>query len=282
MRRKGFFKPAPTSNYFDTIIDIDETSNEPKKESKYIYYSPKRKTPRPTDNVETKEDVSELFKNINMEVEKKVDIEKKSLEQDIEHNMKLNKQEEVKEEINEEVKEDKEVKEVKEDKENEEVKEKVEIQYTEEDLLYNLNIISELKKHDKLSYQEKLFRINEPAYTQGVMRWWYGDDRSKTLQKLNEIVDSTFKYIDNTYLSEMTAKFPTHKGKLSSEMQVLYENNSEKLQSFYLALNNAIKGLDKLKSTYNDDTSMTTGLDLLMNKIRTKKEKIDNILKIAL
>ena len=147
--------------------------------------------------------------------------------------------------------------------------------YSEEDLLFNLNIIAELKNYDKLSCYDKLFRIDDHYYSQGLMRWWYGDDRCKTLSKLNNVVDETFKYIDNTYLNELLSD-----NKITNEKNILYENNSEKLQKFYLALNNTIKGLDKLKSTYNIDTSMTTGLDLLMEKIRTRKEKINEILKI--
>lgn len=147
--------------------------------------------------------------------------------------------------------------------------------YAEEDLLFNLNIISELKKSDKLSCPEKLLRIDDPGYTQAFTRWWYGEDRSKTLEKLNQIIDATFSYIDKTYLNELDSE-----NEFGKDKKVLYENNSEKLQKFYLALNNTIRGLEKLKSTYGSDTSMTTGLDLLMGKINTRKEKINKILKI--
>lgn len=147
--------------------------------------------------------------------------------------------------------------------------------YNEEDLLFNLNIISELKKSDKLSCPERLLRIDDPGYRQSFTRWWYGEDRSKTLEKLNQIIDATFAYIDRTYLNELDCNSEYRKDK-----KMLYENNSEKLQKFYLALNNTIRGLEKLKSTYSNDTSMTTGLDLLMGKINTRKEKINKILKI--
>lgn len=149
----------------------------------------------------------------------------------------------------------------------------------EEQLLFNLNIISELKKDDKLSFCNNQFSIDDPNYMQGVTRWWYGEDRSKTLEKLNDVINETFRYIEETYTNEMDnntfGNFTNEKSK-----SVLYENNSERLQKFNLALNKTCSGLEKLKNTYNVDTSMTTGLNLLISKIETRLKKINEILKI--
>jgi len=148
--------------------------------------------------------------------------------------------------------------------------------YTEENLLFNLKIISELNASDKLSYDSKMFSINNPTYTQGIYRWWCGEDRAKTLSKLNEIVDATFNYMDKTFTNQVSLPGSSHK-----QERVLYENNSQVMQKFYLALVSSIKGLDNLKSTYSYDKSMTTGLNLLMDRIRRRTDKIDEILKIT-
>ncbi len=148
--------------------------------------------------------------------------------------------------------------------------------YTEGDLLFNLKIISELNTSDKLSCGTKLFKIDDPSYTQGFCRWWYGEDRAKTLEKLNQIIDSTFDYMDKTFTKRVRSP-----GSSDSIEHVLYETNSQIMQKFYITLMDTIKGLDKLKSTYVTDKSMTTGLTLLIDKIRRRTDKINEILKIV-
>lgn len=139
----------------------------------------------------------------------------------------------------------------------------------DDDLLFNLKIISEIQEGEKLSCLETRIKIDSNYYFQGFYRWWNGEDRTKTLEKLVKIIDDTFKVIDKTYESSSTTN-----GKL-------HENNSEKLRKFHLSMNIALNGLEKLKKTYDNDTSMTAALDLLMEKIRTKSEKINEIFKIS-
>ena len=159
---------------------------------------------------------------------------------------------------------------------SQEVIEKNKIEYTEEDLLFNLKIISELNISDKLSYDDKLFSIDNPTYTQGLSRWWYGEDRAKTLEKLNNIIDATFKYMDNTFTNKVNLI-----GSKNIDEGILYENNSQVMQKFYATLLETIKGLEKLKNTYIHDKSMTTGLNLLIERIRRRTVKIDEISRIV-
>lgn len=162
------------------------------------------------------------------------------------------------------------------DKMNKDKEQNDEQDYNEETLLFNLKIISELNPSDKLSYGKKLFSIDNPSYAQGLYRWWYGEDRSKTLEQLNKIIDATFAYMDKTFTNQV--KIP---GSSNNDEHVLYENNSQIMQKFYITLMDTIKGLDKLKSTYSSDKSMITGLNILMDRIRRRTDKIDEVLKIV-
>ena len=47
-------------------------------------------------------------------------------------------------------------------------------------------------------------------------------------------------------------------------------------------MTNCIEGLNNLKLTYNEDLSVKTIIDLLIQKIQTRISKIDNILVISL
>ncbi len=271
MKKNSIFKKTNTD---ETIIDIDAFGNpNNNNESKYIYYpSPKKTLSDINDETVNKKIVKEIIeepinvikeqpvvkkveKNISEKVEKVEKVEKKC-EQTVEmtkhkRSESLNATEIVQEES----------------KRN---------PYTEDDLLFNLKIISELNTADKLSCSSKLFKIDDPSYTQGIYRWWYGEDRAKTLERLNQIIDSTFEYMDRTFTQRVRSP-----GSCDTQERVLYETNSQIMQKFYITLIDTIKGLDKLRSTYVIDKSMTTGLGLLIEKIRRRTDKINGILNIT-
>ena len=297
MKKNTFFKNITNDS---TIIDIDDNSSMENKESKYIYYpSPQRNnsqrnnsqninvnvnkfsklpplpkvvnTPKignvpkvennsPVNKPIVKEIKSEIEKNIVEKVEKKSPVK-----------VEMTKSKNVKTETKTETKTK-----VESQEKSQEVIKKNEIEYTEEDLLFNLKIISELNISDKLSYDDKLFSIDNPTYTQGLSRWWYGEDRAKTLEKLNNIIDATFKYMDNTFTNKVNLI-----GSKNIDEGILYENNSQVMQKFYATLLETIKGLEKLKNTYIHDKSMTTGLNLLIERIRRRTVKIDEISRIV-
>jgi len=149
--------------------------------------------------------------------------------------------------------------------------------FNEEQLLFNLRIISELKKSDKLTYYDNQFIINEPGYKQGLYRWFYDQDRAKTLENINLLIDETFSHIDNTFKKELSeGRYESHRTE-----RVLYENNSQKLQKFREALLDCCKGLDKLKATYEEDRSMSSGISLIVDKVKTRTDKINKIMRIS-
>lgn len=278
MKGNNFFKKINDKD--DIIFDIDNTnSRQLPKDSKYIYYPPTKKvsisTPPPPlmDPFLHKELIKEPIKELI----------KEPIEESNEEPIKESNEEPIKE-INNESDEEKKSELNLIDMENpstiiEETGEEDDQQpknvYSEDDLLFNLKIISELNINDKLSYDAKLFRINTTSYTQGLYRWWYNEDRAKTLEKLNEIIDATFEYIDKTFTNKLQPRVIC-----SKEESVLYENNSQIMQKFYVTLVDAIKGLETLRNTYATDKSMTTGLGLLIDRIRTRTDNIKNHLVI--
>lgn len=265
--RHSIFKKKDM-NITDTnmnISDIDIFHNP--NDSKYIYYPSSKKSTTGNEEIVNKKIVKEIAEEdntVNVIKEEPIKVEKnisENVEKKCEQKVGM-----IKHKKDENI-----------DSKTEVVEEECQRDlYTEDDLLFNLKIISELNTADKLSCSSKLFRIDDPSYTQGIYRWWYGEDRAKTLEKLNQIIDSTFEYMDKTFTQRVRSP-----GSGDTQERVLYETNSQIMQKFYITLIDTIKGLDKLKSTYVIDKSMTTGLGLLIEKIRRRTDKINEILKIV-
>ena len=84
---------------------------------------------------------------------------------------------------------------------------------------------------------------------------------------------NSFLIIDNTLEKEVANDIEN-----AQKNNYFVEDNSHILQKFLLELSNSIKGLNKLKQTYNNDTTTTARIDLIIQKINIRNEKIQKLL----
>ena len=146
---------------------------------------------------------------------------------------------------------------------------------TIDEKLVNLKIISKIKKDDKLICSGDLLEIDDTQWLlKGLVRWYGKASRKQTIDKINLVINDVFVFIDTTLKDELT-----HTRETRNE-HVLKEDNSEILQKFFLHLSNAIEGLENLKSTYLGDESIVSKLDVLIDKIKVKTDKMNKILRI--
>ena len=146
---------------------------------------------------------------------------------------------------------------------------------TIDEKLVNLKIISKIKKDDKLVCSGDLLEIDDTKWLlQGLVRWYGKASRKQTVEKINLVINDVFIFIDKTLKDELTH---THEKHAES---VLREDNSEILQKFFLHLSNCIEGLENLKATYKGDESVVSKLDVLIDKIKVKSDKMNKILRI--
>ena len=68
------------------------------------------------------------------------------------------------------------------------------------------------------------------------------------------------------------------KSKISKDS--LEEDNSQIFQTFILEMKNSLVGLENLKKTYSEDILISSQLDLLINKLNTKIEKMSKMFTI--
>ena len=138
----------------------------------------------------------------------------------------------------------------------------------------SLKIISNLKEYDKLIINDnKYIDIDNPSYLQFMRRWWNGRNRLNTLTYLKDFVyKDAFIIIDNTLQNEM---------KNNHNHNFFQHSNHNILQKFLIELKNSIRGLQNLKITYNVDVSFKSQLDIIIEEIEFRIEKIKDSLKIS-
>lgn len=155
----------------------------------------------------------------------------------------------------------------------EEIKEfQIEQKFIDENIL-NLKIISKIKENDKLLTNKNLLAIDSPHIFQSINRWYNNESREITIEKLNEILEGTFK------ITKILLEDERKQNKIS---RTLEENNSQIFQNFILEMKNSLVGLGNLKKTYSNDILISSQLDLLISKLNTKIEKMSKIFTIKI
>ena len=148
---------------------------------------------------------------------------------------------------------------------------------TIDEKLVNLKIISKIKRDDILLASGDLLEIDDSQWLfKGLSRWYGKASRKQTLDKINNVINDVFAFIDSTLANELS-----HISDKKSS-NILKEDNSEILQKFLIHLNNAVEGLENLKNTYIDDESVISKLDVIIEKIQVKTDKMNKILRIKL
>ena len=138
--------------------------------------------------------------------------------------------------------------------------------------ILNLKIISKIQENDKLITNDELIKIDSPNFLQGISRWYNNNSRAITLKKLNEIIEISFKFTDVIINNEVI--------QYENNLYSLEDNNSELFQKFIVELTNSLNGLNNLKNTYSNDILIASQIDLIINKINNRLEKMTKIFKI--
>ena len=137
-------------------------------------------------------------------------------------------------------------------------------------VLVNLKIFSKIKKYDKLCFSGDSLEIDN-RYAAFVRRWLSSDDRAKSIEYINAVINRAFVIVDKTYDSERNTSDET------IDKSPFKEENSNLLQRFSIELGNTVAGLGNLKATYKDDSLTKSKIDLIIDKIKIRIEKINKL-----
>ena len=112
-----------------------------------------------------------------------------------------------------------------------------------DELKINLKIISKIQKNKKLFTKGEYLNLESEFYIpESLRRWWRGDNRNESINKLNNIINKSIRNISD-------------------------KNN---LQDF---LSGSVPGLENLKETYSECTQTKARLDVIIDKIKKLKDK---------
>ena len=149
---------------------------------------------------------------------------------------------------------------------------------TIDQLLLDLKILSQIKKNDKICTNNDQLSIDNPRIFQGFSRWFYNNSRDSTMEYIETTLHSTL-YFTNLILTNESIS-PDSSSHLPN--QKFHDNNSELLKKFYLEMLHSVEGLKNLKATYEQDITIASRIQLVIDKLEERINKIDDILKIQI
>jgi hypothetical protein len=139
-------------------------------------------------------------------------------------------------------------------------------------LLLDLKIIASVKEYDKLAINDanKQLTIDKPYMLQGVLRYLYGQGREQALDYIEHIINGIFIITD-----ELLETSPSNTAiKFADDTKSIYQNIVHHLTS-------SISGLQNLKITYMKDIPCISRIQLIIEKIQNRIQKINNLMKLS-
>ncbi len=125
-------------------------------------------------------------------------------------------------------------------------------EFTLEEILINLSLISKIENGNKLIINDKYINIDN-SYFNFVTRWLFGSSRMNTIEFIREMLNQSF--LHGIKLIQEDSE---------SSNQLLLRLNSE--------LKNSINGLNNLKQTYYTDKAIQAKIDVMIENIRDQLE----------
>ena len=142
-----------------------------------------------------------------------------------------------------------------------------------EETLLNLKIISNIKENDKLNSLGNIVKINQPYMLQGIERWYNKESRDNTINKLDLIVNNSFK---------LTEIILSREKEDNEDEKCLKENNNQIFQNLLYEMTNSLLGIENLKKTYKDDITISSKLDIIIKKMFNRIEKMNKLFSVKI
>ena len=148
-------------------------------------------------------------------------------------------------------------------------------------VLYKLSIISYIKQGEKLYCDDESNIFVDDSYIPSLTRYFNNQNRMVTTKNIKDIIDDVTYITDFVYRNEISVK-KNDKEKTERQTKSFFKESNDKiLKNFYIKMTCALDGLQNLKLTYNNDKTIKTSIDLLINRLQTRIKKIEDILTVV-
>ena len=150
------------------------------------------------------------------------------------------------------------------------------------EILYKLTIISYIKQGEKLYCDDDSNIFVDNSYIPSISRYISNQNRIVTIKNIKDIIDDVIYITDFIYRNEISVK-KNEKEKTERQVKKPFfkESNEKILKNFYVKMTCALDGLNNLKLTYIGDNTIKTSIDLLIGRIQTRINRLENILIVA-
>jgi hypothetical protein len=167
-------------------------------------------------------------------------------------------------------------------------------------LFLNFKIISQLKEGQKLRIRElnglEILDIDTRLIYK-YLRGMNGDNRDNTITLLKNLVDLAYTITDEILKDEFEAdciiESNGHNNKMKENLEQsehfghkkspfdTKDDNSQLFKKLVSEFENSLVGLNNLKTTYQDDISITSLIEIIIGKLTLRINKINSLLKIT-
>lgn len=111
-----------------------------------------------------------------------------------------------------------------------------------ENTLINLRVLQSLQCHNRLDTTQSLFKIHTPLQwiPAWAKRWWAAQTRSTDIARIQTLYNDAIKYISQQH------------------------EQSDRLRDY---LKESLKGLENLKTTYENDPTIVARIDVILDSV---------------
>ena len=144
-----------------------------------------------------------------------------------------------------------------------------------DEIILDLKILSNIQKGGKIcTTTDGQIALETRESFQGLRRLITGDSRSRAVNKVNDIVNAAFDKTNDLLRSKYIDIYEKNKTPMETEIQ-RHDEDIECLQSLANEFNSAVRGLEHLCETYNNDAETSSKLKIAIDKVRHKADDIE-------
>ncbi len=154
-------------------------------------------------------------------------------------------------------------------------------------LFCNLKVISQLEPDQKLYVSDKELVIDVSNYLSPISRWWYDENRDKTLERITELAEEAiqngnnairsesgndYRFLENSETNIKLREWELERDTITSTTNIGF------LEHLISELTNLIQGIETLRKTYESDKTLCSKLEVIVQNLNSNIDKFKNFL----